>query len=61
MTDTELMALATLIQAEITGMKTENDFRLQQGYAQAYFDAQFSDTDEVRALRAELQRRKIIP
>jgi hypothetical protein len=61
MTDTELTALAILIQAEITGMKTENDFRLRNGYAQAYADAQFFDTDEIRILKAELQRRKVIP
>lgn len=57
MTEAELVALAALIQRETAEMVAANTERASMGYAPAYSDF---DTDASRALRRELERRKIL-
>lgn len=60
MTDVELNALCVLANADLFGMKSENEFRLRDGYAMAYFDIQFSDNEYVLKIRDELRDRGVI-
>lgn len=57
MIDADLLALAALVQRETAEMVATNNDRESNGYAPAYLDM---DTDASRALRRELERRKIL-
>lgn len=57
MTEAELVALAALVQRETAEMVAANTERASMGHAHAYSDF---DTDASRALRRELERRKIL-
>jgi len=60
MSDTELYALATQVQADVAGMVAMNDYRKGLGQGVAYTDDLMADTDSVRCLEAELRRRKVL-
>lgn len=57
MNESELLALAMLVQRETAEMVTANAERESNGHAPAYSDF---DSDASRALRRELERRKIL-
>ena len=59
-TDTELGALAVLINAETHAMWAENDLRKLQGLSPAYTE-HIGETDAVCALRTELRQRGVLP
>jgi len=58
MTDTELIALAALVNAYAAETNAANDARKSRGEAIAY--SGFAGPEEMRLLDAELRRRKIL-
>ncbi len=60
MNDTELFALATLVNAEIAAMIAENMIRAKRGDSLAYNDMAMSQLDCVKALDAELRNRFVV-
>jgi len=60
MIDTELGALATMVNVEIAAMVAANMARARNGQSMAYSDASFLELDCVRCLDAELRRRKVL-
>lgn len=58
MTDTELLALAALVNAYSAETNAANDQRKAQGYAMAYDG--FAGPNEMKALQDELVRRGVL-
>ena len=58
MSDTELLALAALVNAYAAETIAANQDRANKGYAMAY--AGFAGPDEMKSLQDELERRKVV-
>ena len=60
MSDTELYALAVLVAAETAAMQADNADRAHHEQSMAYIGNDFDQNRTARALREELERRKVI-